>query len=319
MDPASLLNPRGARQRGSKPTSSSFDPPSFSFSTPYSAPSNSMSGDSGYWAPPPPPYGMQQMSPQTNPGARAPDVPQPMSQSGATQPQSSLHTTPQFQQFDARALLNPKSVSKRPAIDQAQEFERGREDPAPAGQVSLVERLHHVQERTASPAKRARTEDEHRKAAKGHIGFGSGGALDLNRISQQPVSTKGPSIDLTMSKVFCVCSLQKLTAHRRRRRRVQGGQGQLAANHLHRQNQACIRPGSPSTLPGSEEVSGQPRFSRSHIHPIPPLEWPLNYLEHHGCRPYGARIRQNRLQDREGSCTPHGRRKSKRTQVDGLD
>ncbi|KAF2684131.1 DNA repair protein rad5 [Lentithecium fluviatile CBS 122367] len=112
------------------------------------------------------------------------------------------HPTPQFQQFDARALLNPKSVSKRPATEQGTEPERGREDPTGPGQISLVERLHHVQERTASPAKRARTEDERKKTAKLHANSGNfgGGAMNFNQNNtQQSLPTQGPAIDLTMS------------------------------------------------------------------------------------------------------------------------
>jgi hypothetical protein len=209
MDPAALLNPRGA-QRGSKPTPSSFGTPSssFSFSTPYTVPSNTMSEESGYWQPPP--YAMQQMPPQFNPGARAPDVPQSMARPEVMQ-QQNPNPSPQFQHFDARALLNPKTVSKRPATDQEQGLERGREDPSAVGQVSLVERLHHVQERTSSPAKRARTQDEQKKAAKPHAGFGSGGALDLNRNNQQSLPTQGPAIDLTMSKSSSPVAVQTLT------------------------------------------------------------------------------------------------------------
>lgn len=104
----------------------------------------------------------------------------------------------QFQQFDPRALLNPKSVPKRPAVEQ--ELERGREvESETPGQVSLVERLHNVHERTASPAKRPRTDDEQKKKPQSNIGSGGALALQQNK-SGQPTSTAGPSIDLTMSK-----------------------------------------------------------------------------------------------------------------------
>lgn len=98
-------------------------------------------------------------------------------------------------QFDPRALLNPKSFSKRPAAEE--EVERGREDPTIAGQVSLVERLHNVHERTASPSKRVKTDEEQKK--KPHSNLGPGGALDLQANSVQPNPTAGPAIDLTMS------------------------------------------------------------------------------------------------------------------------
>lgn len=153
---------------------------------------------------------MQHMSPQGNTAARASDVPPPMTRPETAQQQhDNLKSSPRFQQFDARALLNPKSVSKRPATDQEQEQGRGREDPATAGQISLVERLHHVQERTASPAKRAKTEDEHKKAAKTHAGFGGGSALDLNR-NKQALPTQGPAIDLTMSMFLPVIVMRTL-------------------------------------------------------------------------------------------------------------
>ena len=110
--------------------------------------------------------------------------------------------TPQYQQaFDPRALLNPRSVApKRPATEQ--EHERGRESDAP-GQVSLVERLHNVHERTASPAKKVKTEDDHKKKTNSHTSFGGGGALDLSKPQSEPatlIAQPGPSIDLTMSK-----------------------------------------------------------------------------------------------------------------------
>lgn len=123
--------------------------------------------------------------------------------SGDATPQANGHNiaspTPQTPQFDPRALLNPKtSTVKRPASSGG-EFDRGRADPTIAGQVSLVERLHNVQERTASPAKRVKTEEE-RKKATGTSSFGGGSALELQRQSTQSSARPGPAIDLTMSK-----------------------------------------------------------------------------------------------------------------------
>ena len=108
---------------------------------------------------------------------------------------------PQYPQaFDPRALLNPKSVSKRPAAEQ--EHERGRENGKPAGQVSLVERLHNVQERTASPAKKPKLHDGHGKKTASPASFAGGSALDL-RHPQNPQPAPavhfGAAIDLTMS------------------------------------------------------------------------------------------------------------------------
>jgi hypothetical protein len=106
-------------------------------------------------------------------------------------------------QFDPRALLNPKSAaSKRPASSGGEEADRGRIDPTVAGQISLVERLHNVQERTASPAKRVKTEDP-RKQNVNRANFGGGSTLDLqnpNGQSRPPQPQQGPAIDLTMSK-----------------------------------------------------------------------------------------------------------------------
>ncbi|KAH4573906.1 hypothetical protein HBI62_155080 [Parastagonospora nodorum] len=101
-------------------------------------------------------------------------------------------------QFSPTALLNPRSLaSKRPASS-GSDLDRGRSDPTIAGQISLVERLHNVQERTASPAKRIKT-DEDRKKSTHRQGFNGGSSLELQKTSSQAPSQTGPSIDLTMS------------------------------------------------------------------------------------------------------------------------
>jgi hypothetical protein len=106
---------------------------------------------------------------------------------------------PQFPQFDPRALLNPKSsTSKRPA-SAGSDAERGRTDPNLAGQVSLVERLHNVQDRTASPAKRVKTDEDRKKTSNGSS-FGGSSALGLQRTNGQAPVQAGPAIDLTMSE-----------------------------------------------------------------------------------------------------------------------
>jgi hypothetical protein len=120
---------------------------------------------------------------------------------------SSAPHTPQASpapRFDPRALLNPKvaAAAKRPASSGGEEADRGRTDPAVPGQISLVERLHNVQERTASPAKRVKTEDR-RKQNVNRANFGGGSALDLQNPNGQPPPPQpqqGPAIDLTMSK-----------------------------------------------------------------------------------------------------------------------
>lgn len=105
-------------------------------------------------------------------------------------------------QFDPSALLNPRSSnSKRPASSGTDiNADRGRPDPTIAGQVSLVERLHNVQERTASPAKRVKTEEERRKPKAASSNFAGGSGLELQNSNGQPQGQQGPAIDLTMSR-----------------------------------------------------------------------------------------------------------------------
>ncbi|KAH5167190.1 hypothetical protein HBH77_242550 [Parastagonospora nodorum] len=86
-------------------------------------------------------------------------------------------------QFSPTALLNPRSLaSKRPASSSS-DLDRGRTNPTIASQISLVEQLHNVQERTASPAKRIKT-DEDRK-----------NSLELQKTSSQAPSQTGPNDD----------------------------------------------------------------------------------------------------------------------------
>jgi hypothetical protein len=114
---------------------------------------------------------------------------------------------PQFQTFDPRALLGPKAAGKRPASEA--DSDRGREESANAGQVSLVERLHNVQERTASPSKRVKTEGDDRKQPPAN--FSSSGALNMKSADNQtPQLPQSSSVDLTMSKLKC---FQFLVSH----------------------------------------------------------------------------------------------------------
>jgi len=102
-------------------------------------------------------------------------------------------------QFSPTALLNPRSLaSKRPASS-GSDLDRGRTDPTIAGQISLVERLHNVQERTASPAKRIKTDEDRKKSAH-RQGFNGGSSLELQKTGGQASAQTEPSIDLTMSK-----------------------------------------------------------------------------------------------------------------------
>ncbi|KAF3039924.1 hypothetical protein E8E12_007199 [Didymella heteroderae] len=108
-------------------------------------------------------------------------------------------TPPATPRFDPAALLNPKSAAKRPAST-SEGSESSRAEPASAGQVSLVERLHNVQERAASPAKRVKTTEEQLRKKKPSNGasFGGGSALDFNQ--NGGASLPPPAqVDLTMS------------------------------------------------------------------------------------------------------------------------
>ncbi|KAI4689577.1 uncharacterized protein J4E88_002931 [Alternaria novae-zelandiae] len=105
---------------------------------------------------------------------------------------SAAHTP----QFDPRALLNPNSSTPKRPASSGNDTDRGRTDPTIAGQVSLVERLHNVQERTSSPAKRIKTERKNGNRPN----FAGGSALELqNGQSPAPPPQQGPAIDLTMS------------------------------------------------------------------------------------------------------------------------
>jgi hypothetical protein len=110
--------------------------------------------------------------------------------------------TPQFTQFDPRALLNPTSSNPKRPASSGGDIDRGRPDPTVAGQVSLVERLHNVQERTSSPAKRVKTEKSQSQKNANRSNFAGGSALNLqnqNGQSPRPLPQQGPAIDLTMS------------------------------------------------------------------------------------------------------------------------
>ena len=137
----------------------------------------------------------------------------------AAQPQSqpqNPRSMPQFQPYtyDPRALLNPKSMAKRPASEAEPEANRGRDDPTIAGQVSLVERLHNVHERTTSPSKRARTDDQRPKPRQqSNMGGGSTLKMQQHAPNQSPAPTSGPAsgaIDLTMSGLNSSTSILKL-------------------------------------------------------------------------------------------------------------
>jgi hypothetical protein len=104
--------------------------------------------------------------------------------------------------FDPRALLNPKAPTKRAAAEA--ESDRGRPEENGGGQVSLVERLHNVQQRTASPAKRIKTEEENKKKPP-KPSFSGGGILDMKPKNEPPDhQSQSTAIDLTMSELNCL-------------------------------------------------------------------------------------------------------------------
>ncbi|KAH6629586.1 DNA repair protein rad5 [Boeremia exigua] len=109
------------------------------------------------------------------------------------------HQTSATPHFDPAALLNPKSSSKRPASSSGTS-ESSHTQSSSLGQVSLVERLHNVEERAASPAKRVKTVEEQQRKKKplNGVHFGGSGSLDLANNSQNPVPLPA-QVDLTMS------------------------------------------------------------------------------------------------------------------------
>jgi hypothetical protein len=119
--------------------------------------------------------------------------------SPAQQAAQQNQTPPATPRFDPAALLNPKSAAKRPASTAGGSESSGAE-PTSAGQVSLVERLHNVSERAASPAKRVKTtEEQQRKKPSNGASFGGGSALDLAQNGGAPLPPPA-QVDLTMSK-----------------------------------------------------------------------------------------------------------------------
>jgi len=183
MNPAALLNPQGARRRGNYSLSSSL---SVYHDIPQGLPESLL--------------GAMQWAPTSDPSTASPpeEVPFWLTHDGETamrqQEPVGPQPTPQLQ-FDPRALLNPSSVSKRPATES--DPERGREN----GQLSLVERLHNIHERTVSPAKRAKMDDAHTKTPPRSTLGSEGATLDLaEQNNQRSIPTSGPAIDLTNSK-----------------------------------------------------------------------------------------------------------------------
>lgn len=136
--------------------------------------------------------------------------------SPAQQAAQQNQTPPATPRFDPATLLNPKSAAKRPAST-SEGSESGRAESTSAGQVSLVERLHNVQERAASPAKRVKTAEEQQRKKKPSNGasFGGGSALDLNQNGGAPLPPPA-QVDLTMSKSPCPRGWSRAELYRRR-------------------------------------------------------------------------------------------------------
>lgn len=130
-------------------------------------------------------------------------------------------TPPATPRFDPKALLNPKAATKRPAS--AEEGGESSNAGLAAGQVSLVERLHNVQERAASPAKRVKTAEEQRKKKnESGASFGRGSALDLGQNGGASLDQNGgpplppAQVDLTMSTSASLLALSPADPPRRR-------------------------------------------------------------------------------------------------------
>lgn len=101
--------------------------------------------------------------------------------------------------YDPASLLNPKLPVKRPARDSVSTEDNASDH----GQISLVERLHNVHQRTASPAKRARTDNEHQQKQLPKSSIQGGSTLNLQRENNTPsasIQSQSTAIDLTMSK-----------------------------------------------------------------------------------------------------------------------
>ncbi|KAH6417827.1 hypothetical protein HBI59_251430 [Parastagonospora nodorum] len=83
-------------------------------------------------------------------------------------------------QFSPTALLNPRLLASKRSALSSSDLNRGRTNPTIASQISLVKQLHNVQERTASPAKRIKT-DKDRKKSTHRQGFNGSSSLKLQK------------------------------------------------------------------------------------------------------------------------------------------
>lgn len=243
MDPHLLLNPKASRQKGINPESplhdslSSFPPPlslAIDFSSSQIQPPDNMDGFNGtdpntsqYE-----PYSQLQWSTEAQPGYdsllgqlasaagegniiagtsmdhKSASSGSGLTFKGASAPQQQGNTLA-LPAYDPRALLNPKAPPKRPASDASSD--RGGEDMAELGQIALVERLHNVNYRTASPAKRVKTDDgiTSRQPTPTITG---GSTLNIKpKGGEQPHPSRPAStaIDLTMSKFGAVNRLAR--------------------------------------------------------------------------------------------------------------
>lgn len=119
-------------------------------------------------------------------------------------------TPPVTPRFDPASLLNPKSAPKRPAAT-SEGSVGSRSETASAGQVSLVERLHNVQERAASPAKRVKTgeqQQQQKKKSSNSSQFAGSNSLDLKNSKSGGAALPTQNyLDLTMSTYLLLCVL----------------------------------------------------------------------------------------------------------------
>lgn len=219
MDPAFLLNPKSERRRGNNPSSFSLFKPfrsksRSSNSIPTTSPFFAMEGPRDPPSPAPAhsdsQYSASSFSQefQTSEAESSTYLQQLQDAAMAldhdeltVEGQAAVNDPSVQPAYDPRVLLNPKATSKRPASSDA-DSERGREDIAADGQISLVERLHNVQQRTSSPAKRPKTDDERKRPPTSNIASGSTLAMNPHTPVSPPALSKDQSacVDLTMSK-----------------------------------------------------------------------------------------------------------------------
>lgn len=143
---------------------------------------------------------LSELPPGNEFAALQPELTQKLTGGDTTHHDNNAATVAQVPRFDHRALLDPRSVNSKRPVSSGEDTERGRDNLSFAGQVGLVERLHNVQGRTSSPAKRIKTEEPRKQTGNGSS-FSGGSSLDLHSSGgQRSEPSHGAQIDLTMSK-----------------------------------------------------------------------------------------------------------------------